>query len=524
MRNANASRFFLLAMLLTLVAGPAFGEPIDLAEDLVRVRLHEAANPEHIRLENPASSLEVWDQGRNQRLLTVAPGTSLLVKGTSSRLALVYGGRTYQASAIRVVPQHSTGTTVGVEKGSKRVAEMQYPGQFWLYGEGQREVKVVNHVPMETYVASVVANEYGLGDLEGAKAQAVVARTYSIYKRKSFDGTYDLYDDTRSQVYRGLKKMTPLELQAAQETAGEVLTFNGEVIEAVYYSSSGGHTAANESVWSSTPIPYLRARVDPYDVYSPHHNWEYTVDQQRMLEQLGKAYGARLRGFEVADRSSDGRVASVRLHRSNGGKTVVSANSFRSKFTQAFGVRSLRSTFFDVRKQGSSYVFEGHGYGHGVGMSQWGAHAQSKAGRTYRDILSFYYTGVDLMRLPYANHIAEQRPSSHIAPQPQHVSSPPQPRRQQQPTVTNAAPSAEAGQRVRRRVHSPEASPRVQTQPATTTVVRVQPQRTPQHQPATPPEHETTRVQPTVQTPVVQSKPRQTESKPKERVRRVRGW
>ena len=117
---------------------------------------------------------------------------------------------------------------------------------------------------------------------------AVLARTYVLNAPGKYGPDYDLVDDTRSQVYRGEEAIIPLALEAARSTEGEVLTYRGKPIQAVYHSSSGGHTADNESVWASASVPYLRGKSDPYGKQSPHAEWVSRVARPKLLSELGK--------------------------------------------------------------------------------------------------------------------------------------------------------------------------------------------------------------------------------------------
>ena len=191
-----------------------------------------------------------------------------------------------------------------------------------------------------------------------------------------------------------------------------MLTYDGALIEAVYFASSGGHTADNETVWESPPRPYLRGVRDPYD-HSPHAKWHAKIPRKKLLDALSKAYGFTVEGFRIDERSRDGRVRTIKLL----GKPerTISGNAFRLVVIRTFGARTLKSTFFDARVRGSDYVFEGHGFGHGVGLSQWGAHEMAQKGRSYRDILTFYYTDVALTRDADYAALLDREPQARVA-------------------------------------------------------------------------------------------------------------
>src|SRR5690606_21007969 len=258
-------------------------------------------------------------------------------------------------------------------------------------------------VPLEDYVASVVASEYPFTEIEGVKAQAVLARTY-VLRAANPRNPFDVTDDTGSQVYRGAEVVTDVARAAAEATHGEVLRYGTALVEATYYSSSGGHTANNEDVWRGAPISYLRGKPDPFDRDAPDYRWSTSAEVAGTLRALGRRYGGTVTGFEIEARAQDGRVTRVRLLGNR--PQTISGNEFRTVVNGAFGVRTVRSTHFTVTRRGNRYVFEGRGFGHGVGMSQYGARGRARAGHSYRDILAFYFTGTYLDRLDAAPTVA----------------------------------------------------------------------------------------------------------------------
>lgn len=270
-----------------------------------------------------------------------------------------------------------------------------YAGSLEI-SQGAGNLKVVNRVPLEDYIASVVGSEYGFKDLEGSKAMAVVARTFAL---RAIQSGKPLYDNERSQVYRGLSHVTSVARQAAEETAGQVLLYNGQLIEAVYSASNGGYTASNTSIWGSSPLPYLRAKKDPWDTKSPHATWEWSVSEAQLFGALSSAFEMSVRDIIFANSGADGRVGSIELRGSNKTK-MVTGNAFRAAISRQFGSKALRSTYFSSSEDRGTYTFSGRGFGHGVGLSQWGAHFMSSDGRSYAQILDFYYASVRIKRLP----------------------------------------------------------------------------------------------------------------------------
>jgi stage II sporulation protein D len=268
--------------------------------------------------------------------------------------------------------------------------------EFLLDNDVERPgLLVINEVGLPDYVSSVLPAEYGFEEPEGVKAQAIVIRTYALRAKSQQKNLYDLTDDTGSQVYHGREAETPLARAAVSATAGMTITYNGELIEAVYSAHCGGHSADNEDVWRSKPVPYLRGRDDPYDEGAPVARWESSVDRSDLHDLFSRLYRTEVESIKVSERGSGHRATSIRLD-TDGDDIEISGQSFRVAVNNRFGPASIKSTVFDMDRDGSVYRFEGRGLGHGVGLCQWGAAAQAREGRSYEDILSFYYRGVEI--------------------------------------------------------------------------------------------------------------------------------
>lgn len=391
----------------------------------ISVRLLDNTSPRQVVISGDGGDVRLFAGDFADPLMTMTPGEEAIVSRASNQLHVKIGEMKLYAKSLRVEPSNGAAFSVAVSEGSSLDDGRTYPGRLHVSpNPGGWELRLVNEVDLETYVAGVVASEYGLEDLEGSKAMAVVARTYALAAVGENEAGDILADHTLSQVYRGLDGVTDLAVQAAQETSGEVVTHNGAPIQAVYFSSSGGRTANNEDVWDGAPLPYLRGKTDPYDSSSPHSRWSARLSRSDLLQRLSEVTDLRVDGFLIGDRSDDGRVATVELLLDDGQRREMSANAFRLAVIGQFGARSLRSTLFDVRREGGAYVFEGRGYGHGVGLSQWGAHEMAKRGSTYRDILGYYYTDVDVGSFDGTAPVAAPEPSVASRPESPHRPAP----------------------------------------------------------------------------------------------------
>ena len=207
-----------------------------------------------------------------------------------------------------------------------------YHGRFVIHSNGRR-LSVINTVPLDAYVQGVVGGEmphkWSLAALE---AQAVAARSYALATLKP-NKRFDLFSDTRSQVYGGIAYETPGIDFAVRRTAGQIVMWNGHVALTFFFSSSGGRTANIGDVWPQYgDIPYLRSVSDPYDASSPHHSWgPFTFDAARLARRLHVPAGP----VQVTH-TADGRVASVRI-----GSRVISGSAFEAKL-------GLDSTWFTL--------------------------------------------------------------------------------------------------------------------------------------------------------------------------------
>ena len=216
-------------------------------------------------------------------------------------------------------------------------------------------------------------------------------------------------------MYRGVEAETDLSRTVAAETAGSLIFHRGRAIEAVYSSHCGGHSANNEDIWGTNPIPYLRGRKDSYDGDSPVAEWSTSADADDVHDRLSKQLGKLVKAFEVSDRGAGNHVRSVKLRFRDAPDLTMRGERFRSILNGAMGSQLLRSSSFEIKKRSDTYLFQGKGNGHGVGFCQWGARAQAQEGRSYRDILEFYYKGIDIT-------IAEPIPEAiavHTRPNPE---------------------------------------------------------------------------------------------------------
>ncbi len=265
----------------------------------------------------------------------------------------------------------------------------QYPGKFLIYPSGDSFL-VVNLVSESDYLPGVVAHEMSPEwPIEALKAQAVLARTYlyNVLSRPE-SRKYDIDSTTRHQVYGGLIESNSPAVAAVRETAGQVVMYGGNLASVFYHSCEGGYTASAQEVWGRE-VPYLVARKSDYCSDAPPSRWQIEFTLAELEEKFGVG---SLQQIHVLVRSASQRVVLLEL-RGSKGKTEISGSDFRN----ALGSTRIKSTLFDIRLKGNAVQIAGRGFGHGVGLSQWGAYTLAGQYRqNYREILAFYFPGTEL--------------------------------------------------------------------------------------------------------------------------------
>jgi stage II sporulation protein D len=273
-------------------------------------------------------------------------------------------------------------------------------GALALEGEvevrrGQRGLDVIHALPMEVYVAAVAGSEMPPSfPPEALKAQAVAARTFAITKKLQALAerrSYHLGATVVHQVYGGTAAMDPRAKAAAEATAGEVLVFDDEPADAFFHASCGGRTETGSEALGRDR-PYLPSVACGRCDGTPLSRWTYRIDAAELGRKLGLS--RRVSSVRVADRTDSGRARRV-LVEAGAARVEIGGADFR----QRLGWSTLKSLWFDVKRRGNGFVFEGRGAGHGAGMCQWGAAGLAKEGRTYREILAHYYPGSELRRM-----------------------------------------------------------------------------------------------------------------------------
>jgi SpoIID/LytB domain protein len=326
---------------------------------------------------------------------------------------------------------------VRVNTGKTERSARLYYGPLKIQPNSYGNYTLVNQVPLETYLRGVVPYEIGGGAPSAAvEAQAIIARTYALRNLRRFevDG-YELCADVHCQVYFGLQGVTANTDRAIAATRGLVLTYNNQLVDALYSSTTGGITAGFNDVWNGPDRPYLQSVLDSttnvwdlsrYSLANEQNvrrflglktgfneqqerlfRWRYESKLPDMTQQLQKYLESKkhplsnlqsIQKMEVTERAESGRILKMNVH-TDKGVVELHKEEVRSAF------KPPRSSFFylePLKNQNQAltgYAFVGAGFGHGVGLSQTGASQLARLGWSGQRILNFYYPGTKLERL-----------------------------------------------------------------------------------------------------------------------------
>ena len=344
-------------------------EPDDVAAQYIRVLVIDyatevlvtASTPIMVRERRPGGS--EFTAGNSVRILTASKHFSA-------------NGRTLAGGDI----------SLSCADQSLEVSDRAFRGEL-IFHSRDTGFFVVNRLLLEDYLRGVIPREMPASwPIEALKAQAVAARTYALYQiEKHRDEQWDVMATVMSQVYGGRGAETTTTDQAVRETTGQILTYNERPILAYFHSNSGGSTESTDKVWG-TQLPYLEAVEDPYSLGTRVDAWEAVFTLDKINAALANDGLTGITDVVPVEFSPSGRVTRIRFKTSNG-SAEMPANTTRLRL----GSTVMKSTWWEANKQGSRLHFQGRGYGHGVGMSQWGAKAMAALGFDFLQILHHYY-------------------------------------------------------------------------------------------------------------------------------------
>lgn len=343
------------------------------------------------------------------RVLVIDKEGAVTIAGEGSGLMATLAPRSVQerfGAALRIAAGPSGLLVAGRERGPEltltcsarryRVGNRSFRGTITVLWKAPRELMVVNALPLEDYLAGLINSEISSSwPPEAIKAQSVAARTYALHQietaKRAASRPYDITGTVLDQVYDGAHQEDQLAIRAVGATRGQVLLRAGALFPSYYHSCCGGQTEHAHNVWpGEAGPPPIR---DPYCAGSLRSTWSAAIPLRAFISGLARKGVAlsNVRSIATAAHADSPRTDLVLID-DDRGIQMVQATELR----RLFGYGVVKSTWFNAEIQGSQILFTGRGYGHGVGLCQWGAKGMAEEGFGYRDILKFYYPDAEV--------------------------------------------------------------------------------------------------------------------------------
>jgi stage II sporulation protein D len=291
------------------------------------------------------------------------------------------------------------GVRLETRRSALRVGSRDYSGVLEVWRSGDGLLLLVNEIPLEDYVAGTVRAESSeKWPAEALRAIAVAARTYAVFQQqRNASKPYHLVASSKDQNYAGWIAENSPAWEATRATAGQVLSWQGSVFPAFYHSDSGGYTEPPQTIFSGDGIPPLPGIRDEFSLDSPNYAWATTLSLRIIGDRLrqGGVDIGEVTGLTVLERSASLRIVRLAVEHSRGATTLKGTD-----FRRLIGYDVIKSTLFVPAPGPDGTIrFEGRGWGHGVGLSQFGAKGMADRGYAYPQILAHYYPGTSLATL-----------------------------------------------------------------------------------------------------------------------------
>jgi stage II sporulation protein D len=365
---------YIVLMLVFLLWGPL--NAISWSTPIVRILIYET--PKKVSISGEGKIRVTTDKG--EVLGTFRPGEEDPLEFFPLPSGIKFSGKEVESTLLELTP---------LDEKPIKTGYYSYRGDILIHLNAQWRLEVINKLGVEEYVMGLMKTEISPAwPFECLKAQAVVARTYALYQLdRNHNGMYDLKASTDSQVYSGIASEDPKTNLAVETTKGEVLITAGGYLPALYHACCGGHTEDAQYVFYDHPA--LIGVPCEYCKDSPHFEWENKISPiqlrnlfLRQLYRMGTIHSIR-----ILDQNPKGRVETLLIAHSLG-NDIINGKQLRA----LIGNNIIRSTNFNVTQdEEDSFVCKGLGWGHGVGLCQWGAKTMAEQGANYKNIVNHYY-------------------------------------------------------------------------------------------------------------------------------------
>ena len=367
----------LAVLAAVIVAAPA---PPATAEDFVRVKVASETPAVRVTVPGPCSLVALSGAKVNTSLPELR-WQEILPDSEGLRV----GRMAFRTDQLRIVPRESP---VLYLNGAR------YRGSLTIVRQGTHRLLVINRMPLEEYLKGVVPREVDYRwPMETLKAQAIVARTFTLRQLADRAGQHFDVTTTWPQLYGGILAERSRAVQAVEATSGLVLASRGRPILAYYHTVCGGRTEDAPEVWPTVTEEPLQSVACTHCRRAPHYRWHLVLTAEE-LSRAVSAGGVDVGSIEsvvLGEHNRSGRVRTMTVTGPRGSATLAAI-----QLRTTLGPNRLRSTKFVMSQDGGTWVFRGDGWGHGVGLCQWGARLQAEKGRSSEQILKFYFPGAIL--------------------------------------------------------------------------------------------------------------------------------
>ncbi len=375
--NNNILFYFSIFFLLNIIILIPFSKSILAAyPPVVRVLVQEARK--NISITSEGRIKLTTDKGKS--LGTFMPDEYRPLKISPLSTGISVNGETTDSSMLVIS---------SIDRMPIKIGNFSYRGEIVLHLNNNWKIEVINRLDMEDYLKGIMKAEISPGwPVECLKAQAVVARTYSLYQMEgnSNKGMYDLKATTESQVYKGITGEDPRSNLAVNETRGLVLVTDTGYLPSLYHACCGGHTENSKYVFYDHPS--LIGVPCNYCNDSPHFEWEAAISKVKIRNLFLRQYYRMgpIEDIVVIKRTPNGRIETLQIIHTLG-DDIINGKQLRA----LVGNDIIRSTLFSIIIDNDTLIFQGKGWGHGVGLCQWGAKSMAEKGMAFKDILRHYY-------------------------------------------------------------------------------------------------------------------------------------
>jgi len=349
-----------------------------------------------------SDTVDIFDPGTAQDIAAGFLSTRFSIVQNGTSMKMVYSSDESPTLCFNLPPE------IVIEPGNSgkiSVNGNEYRGSIFVRNKGgdSPSIEVINILDIEDYIRGTIRSEISPAwPQEAIKAHIVAARTYALYqmqnRKKEF---FDVEANVLSQVYQGCAGEDSAADELIRATKGEFLTYRNEVAQVFYHSCCGGYTEDSLDVWGIS-IPYLKSVRCPFCKDSPPFYWErkFTSNEiQEMMKRNGLNLGSIIKIW-IKRTSRTGRIMKLGIRGTDGEEEITG-----ERFRRIMGYSVIPSTLFTIEQRSrEEFIFTGRGYGHGVGMCQWGARGMALSGYDYREILRYYYPGTKINRMDVANN------------------------------------------------------------------------------------------------------------------------